>query len=44
MFFNMKFVTTLTNYRLRGTRGALTFYRIGTKKIDKKGKALKYNF
>ena len=35
-------VTTTTHKTLRGARGALIFYRIGSKK-DKKGNEVKYN-
>lgn len=34
-------VTTTTHKTLRGTRGALIYYRVGSKK-DKKGNEIKY--
>jgi glycine hydroxymethyltransferase len=36
-------VTTTTHKTLRGTRGALIFYRVGSKK-DKKGNEIKYDY
>ncbi|EER17370.1 conserved hypothetical protein [Perkinsus marinus ATCC 50983] len=37
-------VTTTTHKTLRGPRGAMIFYRVGQKGVDKKGNVVKYDF
>jgi len=37
-------VTTTTHKSLRGPRSSMVFYRVGLKKIDKKGKEIHYDY